>query len=195
VVLLGEWVIDGDLLNALFTKAEKTLHGYAQRYPLRIGMPSEELRRRLDVNIPVFDVLLHEWQRDIERVGDGLLRRVGYRVVLTNQQQRDVQTTLTQLRAAPFSPPDIAIERELLLYMVMTGQVVEVNDGVIFDAAAWHDLYQWITQTIDQSGSVSVAQLRDRFQTTRKYALAVLEYLDAKRITRRQDDVRVRYRT
>jgi len=195
VVLLGEWAIDGDLLNALFTKAEKALHGYTQRYPLRIGMPSEELRRRLDVSIPIFDVLLHEWQRDIERVGDGLLRRVGYCVVLTNQQQRDVQATLTQLRAAPFNPPDVAIERELLLYMVMTGQVVEVNDGVIFDATAWHDLYQWIIQTIDQSGSVSVAQLRDRFQTTRKYALAVLEYLDAKRVTRRQDDVRVRYRT
>jgi selenocysteine-specific elongation factor len=55
-------------------------------------------------------------------------------------------------------------------------------------------MYQWILQTIDETGSVSVAQMRDRFGTTRKYALAVLEYLDSKRITRRQDDVRVRFR-
>jgi selenocysteine-specific elongation factor len=88
----------------------------------------------------------------------------------------------------------VVIDRELLMYLVMSGQVVEVNDGIVYAASVWHQMYQWILQTIDESGSVSVAQMRDRFGTTRKYALAVLEYLDAKRITRRQDDVRVRYR-
>jgi selenocysteine-specific elongation factor len=40
---------------------------------------------------------------------------------------------------------------------------------------------------------VTVGQFRDRFGTTRKYALAVLEYLDDKKITRRRDDARVRF--
>ena len=191
---LGEWVADVDVLRMLLEKTDKALQSYITRYPLRLGMPREELRRRLDVSMPAFDVLLDVWRMHIESIGDGLVRRVGYQVVLTPAQQREIHHVLTQLQRTPFSPPDIVIERELLMYLVMTGHVVEVNDGIVYGASAWQDMYQWILQTIDETGSVSVAQMRDRFGTTRKYALAVLEYLDAKRITRRQDDVRVRFR-
>jgi len=34
--------------------------------------------------------------------------------------------------------------------------------------------------------------VRDQFDTSRKYALAILEYMDAKQMTRRHADVRVR---
>jgi len=192
---LSEWVIDRAVLQGMYEKSDKAIHTYAMRYPLRLGMPREELRRRLDVSMSAFDELCHEWRMHLESVGDGLVRRVGYQVTLTPAQQREVHHILTQLRAAPYSPPDVVIERELLLYLMMTGQVVEVNDGIVYVVSAWQDMYQWILQTIDETGSVSVAQMRDRFGTTRKYALAVLEYLDAKRITRRQDDVRVRFRS
>lgn len=192
---LGDWVIDDAVLRALFEKSDKALHGYATRYPLRIGMPREELRRRLDVSMSAFDVLLSAWSTHIEHIGDGLVRRVGHQVELTPAQQREAQAILHQLQTAPYNPPDVVVERELLLYLSMTGQVVEVNDGIIYAAHAWHEIVQWVLHMIDTSGSVSVAQLRDRFQTSRKYALAVLEYLDAKRITRRQDDVRVRFRS
>jgi hypothetical protein len=36
-------------------------------------------------------------------------------------------------------------------------------------------------------------QVRDQFATSRKYALAFLEYLDEQKVTRRSGDVRVRY--
>lgn len=195
VVQLGEWVSDGAVVGALFDKTEKALQGYVVRYPLRLGMPREELRRRLDVSMPAFDALLHAWHAQIEHIGDGLVRRVGYQVVLTPVQQREVREALLALQQAPYSPPDVRIDRELLLYLVMTGQVVEVQDGIVYSTSAWQGMVDWIMQTIDVSGSVSVAQMRDQFGTTRKYALAVLEYLDAKRVTRRLDDVRVRFRS
>ncbi|MCD6230263.1 MAG: SelB C-terminal domain-containing protein, partial [Dehalococcoidia bacterium] len=34
-------------------------------------------------------------------------------------------------------------------------------------------------------GSITVAQVRDLFGTSRKYALALMEYLDKQKITRR----------
>jgi selenocysteine-specific elongation factor len=45
---------------------------------------------------------------------------------------------------------------------------------------------------IDQNGSVSAAELRDRFGTSRKYAIALLEHLDSRGITQRRGDLRVR---
>ncbi|MBI4198479.1 MAG: SelB C-terminal domain-containing protein [Chloroflexi bacterium] len=40
-------------------------------------------------------------------------------------------------------------------------------------------------------GKITVAQVRDMFGTSRKYALALMEHLDQRRITRRTGDERV----
>lgn len=192
LLLTHEWVADRSLVAELHQRLCKALDSYTTRYPLRIGMPREEARRRLDVPVPVFDVLLQHWHSDVEPCGDGLLRRVGYVVQLPPALHRVVQTTITQLAAQPYAPPALTIERELLMFLQMSGMVVEVSEGVVFHAEAWHTLLTWILHTIDTTGSVSVAQVRDQFGTSRKYALAILEYTDAKHITRRRDDVRVR---
>ena len=41
-------------------------------------------------------------------------------------------------------------------------------------------------------GGISAAVLRDRFSTSRKYAVSLLEYLDSLGITRREGDSRTR---
>ena len=40
-------------------------------------------------------------------------------------------------------------------------------------------------------GTITLAEVRDLFGTSRKYAQAVLEEMDARRITRREGDGRV----
>jgi selenocysteine-specific elongation factor len=44
---------------------------------------------------------------------------------------------------------------------------------------------------LQQNGRITVAQVRDLFDTSRKYALALVGYLDDQRITRRVGDERV----
>ena len=48
-----------------------------------------------------------------------------------------------------------------------------------------------IVDHIRRQGNVTVAQARDLLGVSRKYALALLEYLDEVRVTRRVGDVRV----
>ena len=194
VVRVGDdWVADGAMLDQVRQKMDKALASYVTRSPLRIGMPREELRRRLDLTAAAFDVVLAHWQPAYDACGDGLIRPYGYVVQLTAVQQQVVARSLALLAASPYNPPEVSIERELLAYMQASGWVMEVAEGMMFHHQAWHEIVTWVLTTIDTQGSVSVAQLRDRFDTTRKYALAVMEYLDNKRITRRRDDVRVRF--
>jgi selenocysteine-specific elongation factor len=44
---------------------------------------------------------------------------------------------------------------------------------------------------IQREGSITVAQVRDQFQASRKYALALMEHLDERRVTKRVGDKRV----
>jgi selenocysteine-specific elongation factor len=48
-----------------------------------------------------------------------------------------------------------------------------------------------ITAHLKSHGRVTVAEVRDMFSTSRKYALALMEHLDSQKITRRVGDERV----
>jgi selenocysteine-specific elongation factor len=47
-----------------------------------------------------------------------------------------------------------------------------------------------IRKTLEKSGSITLAEVRDLFKTSRKYAQAMLEHLDATGTTVRDGDFR-----
>ena len=69
--------------------------------------------------------------------------------------------------------------------------MVKVNESVVFTAAAYEDMAGRIIEHLNANGSVTVADARTIFGTSRKYVLPLLEYLDQQRITRRVGDERV----
>ena len=44
---------------------------------------------------------------------------------------------------------------------------------------------------VEENGEITVADVRDMFGTSRKYALALMDYLDQEHVTRRIGDSRV----
>ena len=75
--------------------------------------------------------------------------------------------------------------------MVEMGKVVKVNESVVFSALAYDQLVENIKNHIVSQGSITVADARTMFNTSRKYILPLLEYLDQQRITQRIGDERV----
>ena len=114
----------------------------------------------------------------------------------TPAQERAADLVRQTLAAQPYAPPALAdlpgVDAELLEALVERGEVVAIADGVHLGRAAYEEMVAAALETIDAQGSVTVAALRDRFGTSRKYALALLEHLDDERITRRVGDARVR---
>ena len=53
------------------------------------------------------------------------------------------------------------------------------------------DVAQRVTALIERDGPLTLAALRDELQTSRRYAQALLEALDAERVTLRVGDERV----
>jgi selenocysteine-specific elongation factor len=79
----------------------------------------------------------------------------------------------------------------LLNVLVDQGKVVKVNESVAFTASAYEDMVARIVAHIKEKGSITVAEARTLFNSSRKYVLPLLEYLDQQRITRRVGDDRV----
>jgi selenocysteine-specific elongation factor len=71
------------------------------------------------------------------------------------------------------------------------GELIPVSAEVFFDPQTYEELVAQVAAYIDEFGSITVAQARDRFGTSRRYVLALLEHLDSIGFTRREGDVRV----
>jgi selenocysteine-specific elongation factor len=62
---------------------------------------------------------------------------------------------------------------------------------VLFEAETYARMVERIRAHLLAGGALTVAEVRDMFATSRKYALALMEHLDAQGVTRRMGDARV----
>jgi len=97
------------------------------------------------------------------------------------------------LAAEPFTPPDppAGLGRAELHELVRRGLIV-AQDGCYFAPAALEAAGRAIAALLQANPEgVTVAQVREALGTTRKYALPLLNRMDAEGVTRRRGDLRI----
>ena len=81
--------------------------------------------------------------------------------------------------------------RAALDRLVARGEVVRVKPGIYYHPDAVEQARVEVVALCEREGAVTIARLRDRLGTGRKHAQALLEHLDAIRVTRRVADQHV----
>ena len=178
---------------ALAGKALALTAQFVEAHPLRPGLPTEELRSRLGLSAKAFAGLEAALLR-----GGRLIRRGGTvdlaerRVTLTPEQEGAVERLLRDLEAGGMQPPSTnGIDPELLAHLESLGTIVRVEEGLHFTAEAHARLVEQVVAALRERRSITLAEIRDLLGTSRKYAQAIAEELDRRRITRRVGDARV----
>ena len=200
LISLGDFSNDGDAVvysaqgwAVIRSKITSALQLYHTQYPLRQGVPTQEIRSRLDLSQPVYQRAL------VKLVEEGVvvderqsLRLPDHEISLTPKMDQEASEYLDSLRKNPYSPPsDQKINPELLGVLVDQDKVVRVGDGVIFDAVVYREMTGRIVQHLKDHGNITVAEARTMFNTSRKYILPLLEHMDQQQITRRTGDERI----
>lgn len=187
----------GQELKALSEQLLAMLVSYHRTYPQRQGMTREELRRQLGLTPYLFNGLLRDLKRaDALRIHGKWVALPGHQVLFSPFEQVKVDHVLSRFEKSPFAPPalkEIRKEagRDLYQRLVECGQLVPVSDEVVFRQADYETMLRVIRQAAGQKGHITVAEVRDLLGTSRKYALALLEYLDDQGVTIRSGDYRV----
>ena len=101
------------------------------------------------------------------------------------------------LDSQAFAPPSLTdamqqtgANEELVRALAQRGDIVRVSDDIAFSKSAYESAVAMVKEIIAANGSVTVAQLRDRMSASRRPVLALLEHLEAQRVTRRVGDAR-----
>ncbi|MDO8673416.1 MAG: SelB C-terminal domain-containing protein, partial [Dehalococcoidia bacterium] len=187
------YVISSAGWSELKRKTGGYLEAFHRQFPLRTGMPKEELKSRLKFASRLFgEVLARLLAQGAVLESDTSVRTPQHEVQVSPAQQAVIVRFLQSVEASPYSPPgDNLPEPEILALLAEQGRIVKVDEGVFFAAPAYREITEGVVAHIKANGKVAVGEVRDMFHTSRKYALAFLEHLDEKRITRRVGDDRV----
>jgi selenocysteine-specific elongation factor len=191
--------------GALQERVEALLAHYHRQFPLRTGMPREEVKSRLsrhlpDLGVRLFNDIVARAEREGWLAEAGLaadrLRLPSHQVTLTPYQQQAVDALLYEFRRTPYTTPSVSqseeqVGEEMFSSLIEQGLLVKLNEDVVLLAETYDEMRDRVVAYLQAQGTITVAELRDLFDTSRKYALALLGYMDEKRITRRVGDERV----
>lgn len=174
-----------------------TLEHFHAGNPLRPGMPRELARRQLGISAPrLFDTLIAAAvAQDVLQDDGATLRSPGFRIVLDPVRRQQADTWLAAARATPGTPPsptEFGLDNETLSALAHNREIVRASDSVAYSTEAWAALLSETLAFIDTHGTITMAQFRDHFGASRKYAQAALEHMDRLKFTRRSGDDRVR---
>lgn len=108
--------------------------------------------------------------------------------VLRELLRADGERPRTDSALAEAASLEVADSATLLRALETDGSAVRVARNLHFDSAALARLSARIVAVCDRDGFATIATVRDELGTSRKYAQALLEHLDATKVTLRRDD-------
>ena len=180
-------------LGAMVARAEAAVTDYVNQYPLRAGLPREDLRSRVQLPQRSFAFLqqhLTESGRLI--VNDGSFDLPARSVALSAEQQAQVDLLMPRLAAQGVRPEtDPSLDPDLLEYLEAQHLIVRLKGGVSLDRGVFDGMVAETRALLESQERATLADVRDRLGTSRKVAQAFLEHLDTIRMTRRVGDARV----
>jgi selenocysteine-specific elongation factor len=196
------WLVDPVLAAQAADALTEELARHHREHPLRPGLEVSDARGMvLDrweslADAGLADALLGHFERELRIAREGTAIRLPEHMPSTKGSE-EADRLVEAVRAEEPGPPTVrelqaaGFGRELIEAICADGRLVRVSPDIVvtpeFLAAA-----EAILRTIaTEEGSVTVSAFREGLGTSRKYAVPILGYFDARGLTRREGDGRV----
>lgn len=187
-IIAGPLALSERSATGLSAEAAKKVTAFHHDNPLRPGIPKASLASLLEVDPAVVDALV---DASGELRDDGATVAVeGFGGTLTSTQEAAWEKLRATLLASGLAVPrikELGIDKELLHSLVRQDRVVKIGDELIYLPEQIGQISQRLEELPNQ---FTVADFRDAFGFSRKYAVPLLEYLDRRRVTMRDGDFR-----
>ena len=191
--------------DKVWASCESLLAKYHKDNPLHGGMKVAELRQKLfkGADRARADAILSCLAREgkIKSVADRYAL-ADFEVRLTKKQNA-LKTKLLQIYHkmglevenlddvyVQFERNELADCKQVLESLVSGGELVMLTPQLCIERRIYEDIWEKTKRHFAEHGELTLAEFRDMLGTSRKYALAVLEYYDKNKILKKDGDVR-----
>ncbi|HZF03684.1 MAG TPA: selenocysteine-specific translation elongation factor [Patescibacteria group bacterium] len=199
-----DWSLHADAVARLRGLVTAALEQFHRAQPLRGGMSREELRVRAAnaderVFAHVLGALAAEGAVHVDR---DKVRLAAHELRLSAAQQTAVDRLEREFREAAAAPPSAEEalgraglagdeEHELFQLLVESRKLVRVKESLFFHTAALDAIQDKLVAMLRERKEIGPGDIKDLLGISRKYAIPLLEYFDARRVTTRVGERRV----
>ncbi|MPQ44345.1 selenocysteine-specific translation elongation factor [Clostridium tarantellae] len=197
--------------NKFFNKKSEEIYNVLKKFhtnnELKLGMGKEEVRSKVFSNnikqkkFQEFIKLMEE--RNILKQSDKVISLKEFEVKLTKEQKKLKEFILKSYYEGSVYPPKfqdiIAYEKdkktcEILLNMLIESkEIIKIEDNILMHESVLKDCKHKIVNYLKENNSISLADVKKILNTSRKYLVPIMEYLDNTKVTKRIEDKRILY--
>jgi selenocysteine-specific elongation factor len=199
LIVTGLHIIDSDHWRQQMDAVLKAARQEHKDHPLKQGLSQAILQSRIDLPKDAFNQMI------ATLVDTGELRRIEDVVALASHkpqassgQEEMVARILKLFEDNRSSPPtmkeineQIAGSTDIVHFMLRQKILVELPQGILLEEEHYKNIQEAVIGFLQKNRQISIQDINSLFGFSRKYSLPLLNYLDGKKITRRQGNVRV----
>ena len=178
---------------------------YHQKQPLRPGISRAELKSSLSVelNTNEFNQLAEELEEEGKlELSQKYIKEAGFQVEFTGRAAEIKTEALKLFKENKFSPPEIPdlaealdednlkLIREVIGALEEEDRLIRLTEDLYFTDQAIAEAEEKLKEFFVQNDSLELSEFRDIIDSSRKYALPLLEYFDEQGLTYREGDKR-----
>ena len=211
VVEAERHLVSGAAFGELCSRIVEAVKAHHRNEPLSSGLAKETLRERTSAHVPVEvfraalsalekdgslalerDIVrLASHSRELSEEGGKILKRLSDGYASAGLEVPAISEALQQASAGTGVSREDA--RRIFQMLVDSAEVLKVSDDLYFSKAAIDGLVKSLREYAETAENrlITVPEFKDLAGISRKYAIPLLEYLDAVKVTRRAGDKRL----
>ena len=198
----GKWILTHEQWYELQNRVQKFINDFHKKNPFQAGAQKEEIRQNLDCEENILDVLLQKMQDDKTIIQEGKVwHNPEFTVTLSNEEDALQSNLLSQLNEEGFTSSNLSqLSKKtgnskdklmrLLIIAEQQGKLLRINGNLMFTQTNFLKLQKKVAQHFTNHSEMSVSEFKELAETSRKYAVPLLEYFDKKKITFREGNFR-----
>lgn len=196
--------ISEEYFNSLIEKTLNVINNYFKSNPLRSGIGKEELKSRLGIKLSnkAYENLLSFMERDSEIcIKPNMVSLKNYVVNISKRQSQIIEEVLRAYKDSPteIPPLDLLFNKfnnekevnEVLNYLSYENKIVRASEDTILLIDNFNNIKDDLINYINKNGSITLAEWKTIVKASRKHSIALIEYFDNIKLTKRVEDKRI----
>lgn len=200
IVVIGNQLIHQRNMESLADESVQLMEGYHQQNSLKKGISREEFKSKMKITLKTkeYDGFI-DYLTSIRPIEEdkALLRLHGFEIIYSPEQEVIKKEILDRLRQEALAPSlvkdyiDTPQKQTVMDGLIEQELVVRVSDELIYERQILDRFTAEIRKILAEQGEITMNDIRDRYDLSRKFSIALLEYFDRVRVTRRVGDKRL----
>lgn len=199
ILLVGGLYVDSYMTDELRDELKETLEEFHRESPFEKGINKEILRSKLRFPLSskfFTEITACDEIKKILEIDKNIVLLKGNKTELKGMEKEEFERVLKIIRDEEpnlFKEADAkALFKNKKLIPLLQEQVKVIENFAIRNEF-FQDIIEKLLSYLEENGKITVAEFRDLIGFSRKNAIAILEYFDREKLTKRDGDFRTKY--